>query len=56
MRRCIQMRLEKETPGTFLFKAVGIERVIDALYVRKTALGGLRPEVITVTVEAVDPQ
>lgn len=32
----IEMKLRRETKGTYLFEASGGERIIDAVYVRKS--------------------
>ena len=52
MEKIIEFEFEKETKGAIRFKEIvpeGEDRVVGTLYVRKSFLGSLKPEKMTIT-------
>ncbi len=50
----VRMKLDRETPGTYLYKSVKEDAVITALYVKKAAYPDGAPQKIAVVVRDKD--
>ena len=50
----IELRLNRETPGTFVYNSGDKEAVITSLYLRKAKMPEKAPETITITIEPVE--